>query len=190
MSEIQKTIAKIAKAAVQNLEIATVTEVSRADNTITARLINDGLEVYDIRLQAAIQKATTKVIAYPKVGSDVVIMEIEKDVWMLLLLTEIESLEVITDKAEVIIRDGRVKINAEKIEINGGQNKGLVNVVPLTRILTGITDWIAAVNGAIGGVHLSKPTGFPESLSTSLKSAVAGKEIPAIKNLENEKITH
>ena len=102
-------------------------EVKQVDGT-TCTVIIDELELREVRLRAVVNDEESGIVVTPKVGSMVMISDLSNgnmNDWAVMMYSEIET-----------------------IAINGGKNKGLINIEDLTDKLTESRGWCeAAVEG-------------------------------------------
>ena len=158
---------------------AKVTAVS--DATCTVERILDDKEIKNVRLNATI-KADDGLVIAPKVGSVVLITNIDGDKCFVSQFSEIEKVTLnVADKVELKVA-GKVTLDADTIEINGGGNHGLIMIEELTNKLNAlVSDFNAHTHPFIG-----LP---PNSLGTT--SVIASPAQPFNKsNYENTKVKH
>ena len=147
------------------------TVISRDDENLTVDIepLEDA-ELFDVRLKAAIDQVKDGVVEYPASGSTVLVGVIRNNPETCFILKTSE---------------------VEKIEINGGDNGGLV-IWPDTKaeleknneILQGLLDILT-------GTPINEPgNGAPSALQAALSVALAGKQVGDFDNKENEKVTH
>lgn len=145
-------------------------EVKQVDGT-TCTVIIDELELREVRLRAVVNDEESGIVVTPKVGSMVMISDLSNgnmNDWAVMMYSEIET-----------------------IAINGGKNKGLINIEDLTDKLNALVDWcenhthsgvITAVSGGSGApaVGTNGNTGKPITAPNTFNQS----------DYEDDKITH
>ena len=145
-------------------------EVKQVDGT-TCTVTIDGLELREVRLRAVVNDEESGIVVTPKVGSMVMISDLSNgnmNDWAVMMYSEIET-----------------------IAINGGKNKGLINIEDLTDKLNALVDWcenhthsgvITAVSGGSGApaVGTNGNTGKPITAPNTFNQS----------DYEDDKITH
>lgn len=120
---------------------ATVKSVdwSKRECTVT---LPDGREIDEVRLRAVADGNDTGIAFKPKVNSEVTVglLEDSNDILAVLLYTEIDTVELIMPDIELTMENGKLKIKANEIEFNGGNNYGLVLVQNLVNKINAIED--------------------------------------------------
>lgn len=174
-----------------------VKSVDASADTCVVTPIDGGPDYLDVKLEAVDNAGGDRsdVIRYPKVGCDAIIGLInnQHNDTFLIKASAYDSV-VITVAQKVVIKahgNGLVEISASKITINGGSNKGLVNVQPL---VTKISNLEKKVNSFLSVFkahkHLGVSTGGGVSGITN--STTPGSISPVTKkaDLEDTKILH
>jgi hypothetical protein len=149
----------------------------------TCDIDDDGIEWLGIRLRP-ITGINDGVVKFPKVGAYLLAVKIEtSDEWMMVEATEYESILMV----------------CEKIEVNGGENGGLVisqktvdelhkTITRINAIVTSLTILAAAMTATASAPVLGA------ALGTAITSAIAGLQtplmVPTASSLENEKFKH
>lgn len=145
-------------------------EVKQVDGT-TCIVTIDELELREVRLRAVVNDEESGIVVTPKVGSMVMISDLSNgnmNDWAVMMYSEIET-----------------------IAINGGKNKGLINIEDLTDKLNALVDWcenhthsgvITAVSGGSGApaVGTNGNTGKPITAPNAFNQS----------DYEDDKITH
>lgn len=190
-SKVRNAIRALALQGSVQVLAATVSEVDETERTISARLAEE-LELANIRLTATISEdSKTFIVNYPKIGSDILIAEMEDGSWFVVMASEIQKTHYKGDNFELIIEDGKVDVKANQLEINGGENKGLVKVEPLAEALEKISAWMRNIDFVLRNTAIvTTAPGSPDALQIALKAAVAASQVPKIPNLENTKVKH
>lgn len=145
MSNIREAIRRLAQGAMQTVSVVcTVDSVDRKARTVDCTPIDESAPLLGVNLQAN-QKSGFGIVAYPKVGSYVVVGFIaDGAAGAVLLADEIESFELVID-------DTKVEIDKDGIRLNGGALGGLVKVVELTGRLNAIEQDLNALKTAFNG---------------------------------------
>lgn len=150
-----------------------VLEVDEDKRTITAEPINGNAQIYDVRLQSELS-ASEGLVIFPKVNSVVIVTFINSMAGFVSLFTEIE----------------RVVLDCEEIAINGGDNKGLVKVEPLTdkintlenelnNLKTLLASWVPVATDGGAALKTVLTSWFNSQITITLED-----------DLENKKVTH
>lgn len=172
LKEILREIVKTENEEMYSLACKVV-EVSEDKRTLKADPINGNARLYDVRLQSEIGYSTGLVI-FPKVGSVVIVTFINNFVGFVSLCTEIE----------------RVVLDCEEIAINGGDNKGLVKVEPLTDKINTLENELNSLKNLLAS-WLPVATDGGASLKTLLAGWFNSQiTITLEDDLENKKVTH
>lgn len=189
--EIRNRIRELAQLESVHIQSAIVTEINENNRTISA-IIEGDLELSNIRLTAWIdEESDSFAVMYPKLKSDVLIAEIEEGVWVVLIVSEIQKYHFKKNGFELEIENGKVKGSALQIEWNGGENKGLVRLEPLTQTLESIVAWIQKIDFVLKNTQVvAVAPGTPDPLQIALKAAIITSQVPKVPNLENPKIKH
>lgn len=192
MKGVRDAIRELAKSGQMQVEIAKVISVHESERTIVAE-IEEGLEVDNVRLTAIIDESDSFFVNYPKVDSDVLMAEFDEGNWVVLVISEIQKTHFKGEDFELVIENGNVKMSAAEITINGGENKGMVKVEPLTKVLTEMTNWMRNIDFVIRTTQVNTGSvGSPDLLQLAFKAAVTASQVPKVQGLglENSKIKH
>lgn len=202
MNNIKETIRQLAQGGRQSVSlVCTVDAVDKEARTVDCTPLDESAPLLSVNLQAN-QASTFGVVAFPKVGSYVVVGFVADGAAGVVLLTdEVESLEVVisedttrisADKDGVRVlmgEDTGVELKKKGITLNGGTLGGLVKVGELTERLNIIERDINTIKGIFnawtpvpndGGAAL-KGTSTGWSAGT-LRETVAG-------DYENKRVT-
>lgn len=136
--------------------VAKVTAISGA--SCTAERVIDEKELVDIRLNVSITEAQGIVIT-PKIDSLILVTTIDGYEWFASQFSEID----------------KITINAGSIELNGGDNGGLVKAEALVSWMTKVKTDLSAISTALNGLGVA----FTPTTPTAKQS-----------DFENDKITH
>ncbi len=160
MAKSEQEIRDLLHSSLKSKPITVLASVKSVDTAKrTCSIDDDGVVMYGVRLQP-ITHGTTGITIYPKVGAQVLCAKIEEgDDYMLLHASEV-------DKVEVAIGQSSITIESDKIELNGGNNDGLIKIADLTSKLNALVDWcanhthsgvITAVSGGSGAPAVGTP---------------------------------
>ncbi|QKX04889.1 hypothetical protein HN014_08145 [Aquimarina sp. TRL1] len=125
---------------------ATVMSVNKEEKTITA-LDTDQMEYSDVRLSAAIDNKTNKVISFPSVGSTVLLGKISGDDNTLFVCAanEIESIEGNISGVNFLIDQSGYKINANQESLKRVMND-LIDEINKIIVIQGTSINVPAMN--------------------------------------------
>ncbi len=145
-----------------------------------------GLELDEVRLTAVNDGADGKLLLTPKEGSMVLLTDLSggnlRDL-AVIVYTNIEKIEATFEQ---------IAIEADSIELNGGDNGGLVNIESLKNNLDTLKNYVEALKSAIGtglnGVGASTAASGASG-KTAFETAMAGQNIN-FEDMEDTKITH
>lgn len=153
MSNIRETIRQLAQGGRRTVSlVCTVDAVDRTARTVDCTPLDESAPLLGVNLQAN-QGSAFGVVAFPKVGSYVVVGFVaDGDAGVVLLTDEVESVEVVIsddaaritadkDGVRVDVGDGTsAHLTRDGIVLNGGSLGGLVKVGELTDKLNGLID--------------------------------------------------
>lgn len=177
-SEIKEAIRQICGADRGGSGLLLVGEVKSVEGE-TCTVDVAGLEMDEVRLTAVNDGGEGKLLLTPKEGSKVLLGDM--------------SGGMLRDLAVVgLTQVDKIEATCELVELNGGENGGLVNIESLQRNLDALKDFVEAMQKAIG-------TGFTSvGASTAANGALgkqafeaqmAGQKIN-FEDMEDTKITH
>lgn len=155
------------------------------DNRSCEIQINEDLTLFNCRLNAILDDYTNRLLIVPKDKSAVAFMAVDGKMTDPIVIAYSEI-----DKVLLKIGDTELNIDKDKVEINGGDNGGLINIEDLVSHINSIEDDINNLKTAITGW-----TPVAQDGGSALKGAIsswAGKSITKTKksDLEDDKITH
>lgn len=199
MSNIASAIRQLAK---NNGETAclvcTVDSVDTDARTIDCTPLNEGAPLLGVNLQAN-QNSTWGLVAFPRVGSFVVVgFTAEGSAGVVLLTDDIESLQlVISDSTTQITADENglsvnvgdnisAAISAENIVFNGGSLGGLVKIEDLTERLNIIEDDINTLKAAFSSWTPVAQDGGAALKTSAATWAGSSLDLTAREDYENE----
>lgn len=166
---INQTLQKICQTQKDIFYIAQVKQVSGQTCTV---IINNTLELTDVRLRAVVNDEQSGILVTPTVGSFVMITDLsngDKRDWAVVMYSQID-----------------------KIEINSGKNGGLINIEDLKNNLDQLKNYVEALNTAVstGLSAIGESTAASGTAGkTAYTTAMTGKSIN-FQNMEDTKITH
>ena len=182
--------------------ICTVDAVDREVRTVDCTPLDEGAPLLGVNLQAN-QGSTFGVVAYPRVGSYVVVGFVaDGSAGIVLLTDDIESIEVVIsdNTSRVLIDEEKVRIDmgeetsaeltTDGIVLNGGSLRGLVKIAELEDNLNQLKSYVetmkTAVSAGIKAVGVSTAANGPTG-ATTFDGAMSSASIN-FKNMENEKV--
>jgi hypothetical protein len=175
MDEIGKMLRKITedKSAEIYSVVCTVESVDEAKRTADVAPINGNAEIFDVRLQSALNGSNGLCI-FPVVGSVVVVTFLNKLTGYVSLFSEIDKITLDTEN---------------EITIDGGQNGGLVKVNDLLNKINTIESKLNALQMDYSiHTHIDPISGFTGPLAIPF---VASPITPTLLvDIENDKIKH
>lgn len=157
-------------------KVCIVDSVDEKARTVDCTPIDEGAQILAVNLQAN-QENNTGIIAFPKVGSFVVIGFLNQAAAVVLLYDEIE-------KIEIAIGNTSLKINKDGVVINGGGYGGLVKIEKLTDKINAFID---AFNNHTHQVNTTGSATAQSGMTTSLSSAA---QKLSKTDYENDKVKH
>lgn len=203
MSNIRETIRQLARSGRQSVSlVCTVDAVDKMARTVDCTPLDESAPLLGVNLQAN-QESTFGVVAFPKVGSYVVVGFVADGAAGVVLLTdEVESIEAVIsgdtarisadkDGVRVIVGDNTSAcLTKEGITLNGGGFGGTVKVEQLTEHINAIERDINALKNVF-----SAWTTTPQDGGAALKLASAmwaGSPLTLTQrgDYENEKVKH
>ena len=203
MSAIKNIIKQIAtEGSTASLFVGTVSAVDSKARTVDVEPINEDAPVLGVNLQAN-QESTFGVVAFPKVGSYVVVGFVADGAAGVVLLTdEVESVEVAIsgdtarisadkDGVRVLMGDDTsAELTKEGITLNGGGFGGTVKVGQLTERINAIEQDINDLKSVFSGwVAVPQDGGAALSAAAAAWSATP-LELTQRGDYENEKVKH
>lgn len=96
--------------------IGVVKSIDKAKRTCTVEPTNGGASYYEVRLQCN-ESAKIGIVSFPKVGSEVLITFLNKDLAYVALASEIESVTYTIDKQEVVFDKKGLHLQSDKSDI-------------------------------------------------------------------------
>ena len=153
--------------------IGTATDVDEVKRICNFTPLGDEGKRFDVRLQSA-ESLELGIVLIPKENSTIAISFMN------------------TTQAFVSLTSGleKVLIDTELVQFNGGDNKGLVNVVDLIKKLNNIEGDLNDLKAAISG-WIPVPNDGGAALKAALTGYIAATFVPTTQTeLEDTKVTH
>ena len=173
VEEIVKGIKELAGDKMQYLIPAIVKSIN---DDFTCIVEFEGVKI-DVRMTAIVDDDDSKSVIIPSVNSSVMIAFIGN--------SETDAVIVAYSKIE------EISINANQITINNGDNGGLIKIEELKKQIAKNNQILQGIMSVISGTPIPEPgNGSPSALQTLLATAIAGKTVADLTNLENDKIKH
>lgn len=175
-------IKKIGKADAFEIYSGNVTAIDTNTLTCTVNL-HDDITVSEVRLKATIDNSTNGCFVIPKINSHVKIALLDGGVEFSLL----QASEI--DKYMVKIGNRTFEIDATAHVFDGGNNKGMVKVVPLTQRLNAVENKLNQV------INILKDTVIPLAPSGTYPLSTNFGTVPLLPNtqqadIENPNVKH
>lgn len=145
MNNIKEIIRQLAQGGRQSVSlVCTVDAVDKTARTVDCTPLEESAPLLGVNLQAN-QESTFGVVAFPKVGSYVVVGFVADGAAGIVLLTdEVEEIQVGIGNSSLVIRD-------EAILMNGGRLGGLVRIAELTTCINNIEKDINLLKSVFSG---------------------------------------
>ena len=100
-------------------KVCKVLEVNVSEKTVDVKPIDDSAEIFDVRLQA--ESETGGLVLFPKVGSMVLVVFINKNNAAVVNTSEIEKLELVIEKSELQIDKDKFLFKREQVQLEVDQ---------------------------------------------------------------------
>lgn len=203
MNNIKETIRQLAQGGRQSVSlVCTVDAVDKTARTVDCTPLDESAPLLGVNLQAN-QESTFGVVAFPKVGSYVVVGFVADGAAGVVLLTdEVESVEVVIsddtarisadkDGVRVLMGDNTsAELTNDGITLNGGGFGGTVKIVELTERINAIERDINNLKNVFSvWVAVPQDGGAALSAATAAWSA-SPLELTQRGDYENEKVKH
>lgn len=149
--------------------------------------IDDDLTLFNCRLNAVLDSYQNHLLIVPKDQSAVAFVCVDGKPTDPLIIAYSEI-----DKLLLQIENTTLNIDKDKIEINGGDNKGLINIEDLKNNLDQLKNYVEALNTAVstGLSAIGESTAASGTAGkTAYTTAMTGKSIN-FQDMEDTKITH
>ncbi len=165
----------------------TVSSVDEDAETAEVRLTDMGADDTVTVLLNATKGGHKGVVIYPKVGSDVVVANVDKGgVYVIAQHGEIDKVRVqMGDAPEVVVEDGQ-------IVLNGGSNGGLVNIEELQIQMRQTHDLLQALIDVINGPTVPEIVSGGPGIQSAMASAIFGMNLGDLSTpeMEDENVLH
>ena len=185
---LQRLISLVGKRDRQNMVVAigTVQNIDE-DNRLCEIRVNDDLTLFNCRLNAVLSDYQDRLLIVPKDKSAVAFLTVDGNLTDPIIIAYSEI-----DKVLLKTGDTEINISDEKIEINGGENNGIVKIQELTDKLNDLVDWCrkhthstSSFSGSISGTPAIAVTG-----TLTVPAPLSGPSDFNKSDYEDDKITH
>lgn len=171
-------------------KVATVTAVNDTARTVDVEPIDETAPIIGVNL-TALQSGDKGVIMIPAIGSDVIVAMTSATNGVVIATCEVDKVLITIGTTTIEATDGKIAIDAELIEMNGGNNGGLVKLSELNASLNSIKQYCeqmkqATITGlnAVGASLASSGAAGAAAFSGAMTAMIE------LKDMENEKVTH
>lgn len=100
-------------------KVCEVLEIDQDEKTVNVKPVDDTAEIYNVRLQA--ESETGGLVLFPKVGSMVLVVFINKNNAAVVNTSEIEKLELVIEKSELQIDKDKFLFKREQVQLEVDQ---------------------------------------------------------------------
>lgn len=100
-------------------KVCEVLEIDQDEKTVNVKPIDDTAEIYNVRLQA--ESETGGLVLFPKVGSMVLVVFINKNNAAVVNTSEIEKLELVIENSELQIDKDKFLFKREQVQLEVDQ---------------------------------------------------------------------
>lgn len=201
MSAIKELIEKIVAGKITvPILLCTVESVDKNNCTIDVKPVNGNADMFEVRLRSIIDDKDTGQVIFPAKDSHVLVGLIDNNVNSACVIqySEIESIQTIIGTGNKTLYDkDAIKIDWKKVIFNGGNNKGLVKIMPLVgrinNLENNLNGLIAKYNVHTHDVVGAVPLGANPIVATPTATGQSSNTIAPLTTqaqLENTKITH
>jgi len=168
-----------------------IISVDKEEDVCEIKPLNSGANYLDVKLKSVIKKTDTRCVTYPKVGSIVHFAIVENNAadTYVTQISEFDSMMIEAKDISVEINSsGELKVQAKKIELNGGALGGLIKIQDLKTQIDRNTAVLNAIQQMFKGWTPTPSDGGAvlKGLSTSVISLPRAD----LSNIENKDITH
>lgn len=157
--------------------------ISVDDETVTCDVepLNGDAEVFGVLLSAN-EDAETGVILFPKVGSTVYIIWLNRENALVSLVSEVDKVSIKTNNLSLVIDD-------QTISLNGDVFGGIVDAKELKTQVDKNSDAISKILNAINNAT-PIPQDGGAGLQSTMKGFIVGAQTADLSNIENLSVTH
>lgn len=170
---------------------AKVLSIDKTNNVCDVEPISGGAKYLDVKLTAINGETKSKIISYPKIGSEVIISIIKNNEANAYVsqVSEVESFLVENEKCKVLIKeDGSVNIDSDNIVINGGDFGGLIKVDELKKQLDKNTNTLKAIQNVFNAWVVAPGDGG--SVLKGASTSFTSMPLASLNSIENKKVKH
>ena len=100
-------------------KVCEVLEIDQDEKTVNVKPVDDTAEIYNVRLQA--ESETGGLVLFPKVGSMVLVVFINKNNAAVVNTSEIEKLELVIENSELQIDKDKFLFKREQVQLEVDQ---------------------------------------------------------------------
>lgn len=100
-------------------KVCEVLEIDQDEKTVNVKPVDDTAEIYNVRLQA--ESETGGLVLFPKVGSKVLVVFINKNNAAVVNTSEIEKLELVIENSELQIDKDKFLFKREQVQLEVDQ---------------------------------------------------------------------
>ena len=100
-------------------KVCEVLEIDQDEKSVNVKPVDDTAEIYNVRLQA--ESETGGLVLFPKVGSMVLVVFINKNNAAVVNTSEIEKLELVIEKSELQIDKDKFLFKREQVQLEVDQ---------------------------------------------------------------------
>lgn len=180
--DIAQSIAELGKAGKYEIFEGSVSVVDEKQRTVDVE-IEEGVELFDIKLRSVVGGGKDGIVLIPKVGSQIVFAQIRgEDDFILIATSELDKIIVDVEVS--------VEVNSPKILINGGDNGG----IPIEKkVIDEINELKQVINDfkTLLTTWIPVPSDGGAALKTAISSWAGEMLVPTeAKALENPKVKH
>lgn len=203
INNIREAIRRLAQGGRQTTSlICTVDAVDRLARTVDCTPIDDSAPLLGVNLQAN-QESRLGIVAFPRIGSFVVVGFVaEGSAGIVLLTDEVESIEMViseqsaritADENGVCLRMGNdtcAELTAEGITLNGGGFGGTIKAEQLTARLNAIENDLNQLKSIFANWTPTAHDGGATLFYDSIIWSTSPLKLTQRKDYENEKVKH
>lgn len=170
---------------------AQVKEVDENNRTCTVR-VNDNVDLYEVKLYAVTDKDLKGFCLLPAKDSQVLVARIANgnDLYVCMFSVVDKVVGTVGSDTSIEVTENEIKINAQKIEFNGGKNGELVNISSLVSAINTIEDDLNSLKEVFSSWVVCAQDGGLALFNGSKTWVSQTIEKTTINDLKDEKITH
>ncbi len=155
--------------------------------------LGDGRVLPAVRLKSIVDDSDSGIAIKPKNGSVVLVATVgEETEQFVCAFNEIESIELKMQDVELVIDGGKVKLKAKEIELNEGNNNGLVILQKAVNNFNEIKMYLNAFKNAVsaGLSGVGESTAASGSAGKGVFEATIASAQINFEDMENTKVKH